>query len=48
MKEKYKSLIYIYYDSRGKLYATIISTGYSNRDAHSGTSNQNKEYRESS
>ena len=47
MKEIYKSLIYIYDDSRGNnLYATIISTGY-NRDKHSGTSNQNKEYDES-
>ena len=33
-------------DSRGKLYATIIGTGY--RDEYSGTSNQNKEYDESS
>ena len=47
MKEISKSLIYIFYDdSRGKLYATIISIGY--RDKHSGTSNQNKEYDESS
>ena len=46
MKEIYKSLNYIYDDSRGRLHATIISTGY--RDKHSGTSNQNKEYDESS
>ena len=46
MKETCKSLIYIYDDSRGKLYATIIRTGY--RDKHSGTSNRNKEYDESS
>ena len=45
MKEIYKSLIYIDDDSRGKLYATITSTGY--RDKHSGISNQNKEYDES-
>ena len=44
MKEIYKSLIYIYDDSSGKLYA---STGY-DRDKQSGTSNQNKEYDESS
>ena len=47
LKEIYKSLIYIYVDSRGsKLYATIISTGY--RDKHSGISNKNKEHDESS
>ena len=46
MKEIYKPLIYIYDDSRGQLYATIISTGY--RDKRSGISNQNKEYDESS
>ena len=46
MKEIYKSLIYIDDDSKGKLYATIISTGY--KDKHSGISNQNKKYDESS
>ena len=46
MKEIYKSLIYIYDDSRGKLCATRISTGC--RDKHSGTSNQDQEYDESS
>ena len=46
MKETYTSMIYIDDDSRGKLYATIISTGYT--DKHSGISNQNKEYDESS
>ena len=46
MKEIYKSLIYIYDESKGKLYATIRSTDY--RDEHSGISNQNQEYDESS
>ena len=42
MKEIYKSLIYIYDDSRGVscMLRSIISTGY--RDKHSGISNQNK------
>ena len=46
MKEIYKSMVYIYDDSKGKLYATTISIGYT--DKHSGIPNQNKEYDESS
>ena len=46
VKEIYKSLIYIDDACKGKLYATIISSGY--RDKHSGISNQNKGYDESS